>query len=42
MEPIYKWSGGKRAEIKFFKSYYPKDYETYIEPFLELELYFLI
>ena len=36
--PLYKWTGGKRKEIKIFSEYYPdfvknkKDY-TYIEPF---------
>jgi DNA adenine methylase len=33
MEIPYKWSGGKRAEIKLFKKYYPADFKTYIEPF---------
>lgn len=38
MDPIFKWTGGKRKEIKIFGNYYPefvknkKDY-TYIEPF---------
>lgn len=33
MLPLYKWSGGKRNEIKLFKEFYPKNYELYIEPF---------
>lgn len=33
MKPIYKWSGGKRDEIEKFKSFYPKNYSLYIEPF---------
>lgn len=37
LDPLYKWTGGKRKEIKIFKEYYPefvnsKDY-TFIEPF---------
>lgn len=35
LKPIYKWTGGKRKEIKIFSKYYPKfinDY-TLIEPF---------
>lgn len=42
MLPLYKWSGGKRNEIKLFKEFYPKNYELYIEPFLEQELSILI
>lgn len=33
LEPIVKWSGGKRKEIKEFSKYYPKDFSRYIEPF---------
>ena len=38
MKPIYKWSGGKRKDIKHFEEYLPKyvkDKEkyTYVEPF---------
>ena len=33
LNPIFKWSGGKKDEIKFFSQYFPKDYETYLEPF---------
>jgi DNA adenine methylase len=38
LNPLYKWTGGKRKEIKIFSNYYPnfvkenKNY-TYIEPF---------
>jgi DNA adenine methylase len=38
LTPIYKWTGGKRKEIKTFSKYYPdfvkdnKDY-TFVEPF---------
>jgi DNA adenine methylase len=34
MIPIVKWSGGKQDEIKYFEKYIPKDYDTYIEPFV--------
>lgn len=34
MKPLCKWSGGKRNEIPNFSSYYPKNYTTYIEPFI--------
>lgn len=38
MEPIYKWTGGKRKDIKYFENYLPlftkkgEEY-TYVEPF---------
>lgn len=38
LDPIYKWTGGKRKEIKTFSAYYPdfvkksQDY-TFVEPF---------
>jgi len=34
LNPIIKWSGGKKDEIKIFKKYIPHDYELYIEPFI--------
>jgi DNA adenine methylase len=34
MKPLCKWSGGKRDEIKMFRSYIPKEFNTYIEPFI--------
>ena len=33
LKPLCKWSGGKRNEIKFFKKYYPSNFERFIEPF---------
>ena len=33
LNPIIKWSGGKKDEIKLFEKYIPK-YDTYIEPFI--------
>lgn len=38
LSPIYKWTGGKRKEIKIFSEYYPefvkssKDFK-FVEPF---------
>lgn len=34
MEPIIKYRGGKSREIKQFQQYIPRDFDTYIEPFL--------
>lgn len=34
LKPIVKWSGGKSDEIKMFESYFPANYDTYIEPFV--------
>jgi DNA adenine methylase len=34
LNPIVKWSGGKGDEIDKFISYFPKDIDTYIEPFI--------
>lgn len=33
MQPIVKWTGGKRREIKQFKKHYPDEFETFVEPF---------
>jgi len=38
LDPIYKWTGGKRKEIKVFSSYYPdfvnnSEKYTFVEPF---------
>jgi DNA adenine methylase len=33
LKPLCKWSGGKRDEIKYFKKYYPSNFERFIEPF---------
>lgn len=33
MNPLYKWSGGKRREISLFNKYYPNSFELFIEPF---------
>jgi DNA adenine methylase len=32
-DPIVKWAGGKRAIKEKIKQYFPKDFQTYIEPF---------
>lgn len=34
LNPIIKWSGGKKDEIKKFIDYIPKSYDTYLEPFI--------
>lgn len=34
LNPIIKWSGGKKDEIKKFIDYIPKEYDTYLEPFI--------
>lgn len=38
LKPLFKWTGGKRREIKIFKEYYPEitktENYTFIEPFL--------
>lgn len=34
MKPLCKWSGGKRKEIPLFENYFPKTFNTYIEPFV--------
>lgn len=34
MKPFFKWSGGKRREIKRIRTKMPEHYNTYYEPFL--------
>ena len=34
MKPILKYAGGKSKEIPQFKDHIPKEYDTYIEPFI--------
>lgn len=34
MEPLLKWTGGKRALLKYIKPLLPDKYNTYIEPFI--------
>jgi|TARA_R110000824_G_scaffold270323_5_gene458757 DNA adenine methylase len=34
MNPFFKWSGGKRKELKNIKAYMPDGFHTYYEPFL--------
>ena len=34
MKSLVKWSGGKAREIKNFKSFYPDNYQRFIEPFV--------
>lgn len=34
LSPLIKWSGGKKEEIKLFIDYIPKEFDTYLEPFI--------
>ena len=34
LNPMFKWSGGKKDEIKKFKKYIPDSYNIYLEPFV--------
>lgn len=34
LNPIIKWSGGKKDEIKMFEKHIPTNYDTYLEPFI--------
>lgn len=34
LQPLIKWSGGKRDEIQHFIDYFPKTYNTFLEPFI--------
>ena len=34
LKPLIKWGGGKTDEIKQFISYFPENYNLYIEPFV--------
>jgi DNA adenine methylase len=34
LKPLIKWSGGKGDEISHFLKYIPKEYDTYLEPFI--------
>lgn len=34
MQPVIKWSGGKRTQADTIFSYFPSDFESYYEPFI--------
>lgn len=34
MKPILKWTGGKASEIQIIKPFFPKEINTFIEPFV--------
>ena len=34
MKPMFKWSGGKRRELKDIKKWIPKEYNIFCEPFV--------
>ena len=42
MQPVIKWAGGKRQLLDNLKKDMPLDIRTYVEPFVEVELCFLI
>ena len=33
LNPLFKWSGGKRREIDLFKHHYPENFKVFVEPF---------
>ena len=33
LKPLFKWSGGKSNEISKFVNYFPKSFNTFVEPF---------
>lgn len=33
LQPLIKWAGGKRSEIKYLKAHYPKNIDRVVEPF---------
>lgn len=33
-QPILKWAGGKRQLLPYIRTHYPKEFNTYFEPFL--------
>jgi len=34
IKPLIKWAGGKRNLLKIYKNFFPKNFNTYYEPFL--------
>ncbi len=40
-KPFVKWAGGKRQVIDKLKMYAPEEFDTYFEPFVGGELFFL-
>ena len=40
-KPFVKWAGGKRQIIDKLKKYAPEDFNTYFEPFVVVEHYYL-
>ena len=34
LNPMFKWSGGKKDELKHFTKYIPEHFDTYLEPFV--------
>lgn len=34
LEPLVKWSGGKKDELKYILEHIPTSFDTYLEPFI--------
>ena len=34
LKPVFKWSGGKKDELKHIVPHIPDNYNTYLEPFI--------
>lgn len=34
LQPVIKWSGSKRSQAEEIISYFPRNYNTYYEPFI--------
>lgn len=33
MKPFYMWAGGKTKTIKHYEPIFPRDFDSYVEPF---------
>lgn len=42
LNPLVKWSGGKKDELKYIRKYIPSNFDFYLEPFIGGEHYILI
>ena len=34
LDPLVKWSGGKKDELKYILEHIPTSFNTYLEPFI--------
>ena len=39
-QPVIKWSGSKRSQSEEIIKYFPKEIDTYYEPFVEVAQYY--